>query len=201
MHYISVIENAVLAFKKGDIGAIEAIDDIKGYLDVMDDSGDERTIVEDLTKYLRNPKNRRLPGSTRQKHPLDMLLGPDEAAQNLKFHRHRMWSVTLMRRCLTQLPIRIQLPMQCVSRVKTIQSASGLIPSAMSVTRTTPIRLDNCVLASLEAVARSLAGYLKLPRCWALHLPVASMKSDCWMTWQLGDGLEETEQPGAACVR
>ena len=55
MHYLSVIEDAVLAFKKGDIGAIEAIDDIKGYLDVMDYSGDEKTIVEDLTKYLRTP--------------------------------------------------------------------------------------------------------------------------------------------------
>lgn len=33
----------------------------------------------------------------------------------------------------------VQLPAKCVNRVKTIQSASGLILSAMSVTRTTPM--------------------------------------------------------------
>ena len=55
-HYLSVIEDAVLACRKGRIGAIEAIDNIKVYLDVMGDSSDEGDVLHDVTKYLSQRK-------------------------------------------------------------------------------------------------------------------------------------------------
>jgi hypothetical protein len=108
-------------------------------------------------------RNRRLPVPPCHNHPLERLLGLQEAARKLKCNWYRMLSATV-KPDVPPKTSQFQFPMKCVTRVRKIQFASGLIPSAMIATKNTQARLMRCSFDPLEAHLRAHAGYYNLLR-------------------------------------